>query len=587
MEQQLHLLKKPFSNYLVILLLVVVGFVLYTNTFQNQMFWDDDDGILKNQFIQNWQYFPKYFSKNLIAGAGLLSNYWRPMLLSVFSLEWHLWESWAPGYHFANTSFHIADAVLLFFILFYIFKNRWLAVFTALIFLVHPLQTEAVSYVSGLGDSLSVFFIFLGLLFYIKFRVSGKTPLKSSFYFLSPMMYILALMSKETAVIMPVLIFIVDFFFLSRHRAELSLKVKLKEIGKAILPFLILAGIYILLRATILNFANTFNLYNEKNIFTSNFYVRLFTFFRVLTIYFGLLFWPFNLHMERGVEIATSLFSPSVIFGGFIFLGLLALAFSQFKRFPVLSFGILWFFIGLAPTSNLLIPISGLLYEHWLYLPMIGIFSILIYLGTLVGKKYNLQKILIGILIAFLIFLSVLTIDRNRDWRDPITFYNQTLKYAPNSYRVINNLGMAYDDKGDYEQAGKTYPRAISLDPSNPVAYHNLGNTYRETGKIDSAIENFKTAILLDPKFIFSYNALVSLYLENKNHQEAREVLENYLDHSDSKIDILFLLAQIATEEKDFKAALSYLEKALVIDPKNQSIQTSIFNIKNLIKSEK
>ena len=112
MEQQLHLLKKPFSNYLVILLLVVVGFVLYTNTFQNQMFWDDDDGILKNQFIQNWQYFPKYFSKNLIAGAGLLSNYWRPMLLSVFSLEWHLWESWAPGYHFANTSFHIADAVL-------------------------------------------------------------------------------------------------------------------------------------------------------------------------------------------------------------------------------------------------------------------------------------------------------------------------------------------------------------------------------------------------------------------------------------------------------------------------------------------
>src|SRR3989338_4028134 len=587
MEQQLHLLKKPFSNYLVILLLVVVGFVLYTNTFQNQMFWDDDDGILKNQFIQNWQYFPKYFSKNLIAGAGLLSNYWRPMLLSVFSLEWHLWESWAPGYHFANTSFHIADAVLLFFILFYIFKNRWLAVFTALIFLVHPLQTEAVSYVSGLGDSLSVFFIFLGLLFYIKFRVSGKTPLKSSFYFLSPMMYILALMSKETAVIMPVLIFIVDFFFLSRHRAELSLKVKLKEIGKAILPFLILAGIYILLRATILNFANTFNLYNEKNIFTSNFYVRLFTFFRVLTIYFGLLFWPFNLNMERGVEIATSLFSPSVIFGGFIFLGLLALAFSQFKRFPVLSFGILWFFIGLAPTSNLLIPISGLLYEHWLYLPMIGIFSILIYLGTLVGKKYNLQKILIGILIAFLIFLSVLTIDRNRDWRDPITFYNQTLKYAPNSYRVINNLGMAYDDKGDYEQAGKTYPRAISLDPSNPVAYHNLGNTYRETGKIDSAIENFKTAILLDPKFIFSYNALVSLYLENKNHQEAREVLENYLDHSDSKIDILFLLAQIATEEKDFKAALSYLEKALVIDPKNQSIQTSIFNIKNLIKSEK
>lgn len=587
MEQQPHLLKKPLSNYLVILLLVIVGFVLYANTFQNQMFWDDDDGILKNQFIQNWQYFPKYFSENLIAGAGLLSNYWRPMLLSVFSLEWHLWQDWEPGYHFVNTSFHIADAILLFFILFYIFKNRALAFFTALIFLVHPLQTEAVSYVSGLGDSLSVFFIFLGLLFYIKFRVSGKTPLKSGFYFVSPMMYILALMSKETAIIMPALIFIVDFFFLSRHRAELSFKVKLKEIGKAILPFLILAGIYILLRATILNFINTFNLYNEENIFTSNFYVRLFTFFRVLTIYFGLLFWPFNLHMERNVEIATSLFSPSVIFGGFIFLSLLALAFSQFKRFPVLSFGILWFFIGLAPTSNLLIPISGLLYEHWLYLPMIGIFLILIWLGMLIGKRYNLQKILIGILIAFLIFLSILTIDRNKDWVDSITFYNQTLKYAPTSYRIINNLGMAYADKGNHEQAEKTYQIAISLDLSNPVAYHNLGNTYRGTGKVDLAIENFKTAIKLNPKFIFSYNALASLYLENKNYQEARRVLENYLNYSDSKIDTFFLLAQIAAEEKDFEAALSYLEKALAVDPSNQFIQTSIDNIKNLIESKK
>ena len=288
--------------------------------------------------------------------------------------------------------------------------------------------------------------------------------------------------------------------------------------------------------------------------------------------------------MERSVEIATSFFSPSVIFGGLMFLGLLALAFSQFKRFPVLSFGILWFFIGLAPTSNLVIPISGLLYEHWLYLPMVGIFLILVWLGEVLTKRYNLQKILIGILIAFLIFLSVLTIDRNRDWQDPITFYNQTLKYAPTSYRVINNLGMAYDDKDDYEQAEKTYQRAISLDPSNPVAYHNLGNTYRKTGEIDSAIENFKTAISLNPKFIFSSNALISLYLENKNYKEAREVLENYLDYSDSKIDTLFLLAQIAIEEKDFKAALSYLEKALAIDPRNQLIQISIGNIKNLIE---
>lgn len=584
MERQLYLLKKPFSIYLVILLIVIVGFVLYFNTFSNKMFWDDDDNILKNQFIQNGQHFPKYFSENLIAGAGLLSNYWRPVLLSVFSLEWHLWGDWAPGYHFVNISLHIADAIILFFILFYIFKNYWLAIFTALIFLVHPLQTEAVTYVSGLADPLSVFFIFLGILFYLKFRVSGKIPLKSSFYFLSLLMYAMALMSKETAIIMPAILLIADFFFLNQA-GQLSLKERLKKIGKAIWPFFVLAGLYVLLRATILNFINTFNLYNEENIFTSNFYIRLFTFFRVLTIYLGLLLWPFGLHMERSVGIATSFFSPSVILGGFVFFGLLVLAFKKFKRFPILSFGILWFFIGLFPTSNLLVPGSGLLYEHWLYLPMIGIFLILVWLGQVLTKRYNFQKILLGILIIFLIFLSILTIDRNKDWRDPVTFYNQTLEYAPTSYRIINNLGMAYADQGNHEKAEETYKRAINFDPANPVAYHNLGNCYQKIGKLDLAIENFNTAISLDPKFIFSYNVLVNIHLGNKNYREAREVLENYLDYSDSKIDVFFLLAQIAVEEKDFDAALVYLEKALAIDSRNQLIQADIANLKKLIKS--
>lgn len=609
MEKQLYFFKKPNSHHLVILLLVIVGFALYANSFPNQMFWDDDDGILKNRFIQNWRYFPKYFSENLIAGAGLLSDYWRPILLTVFSLEWHLWKNWAPGYHFINTSFHITDAVLLFFILFYIFtplemnpkesvvtpnknlfltglKNHWLAIFTALVFLVHPLQTEAVTYVSGLGDPLSVFFMFLGILFYLKFRISKKTPLQSAFYFSSLLMYILALMSKETAIVMPALIFIADFFFLDQNE-KLPLKDKLRKIGKAIWPFLALASFYILLRGTLLNFKNTFNLYDEENVFTSNFHVRLLTFFRILTIYFGLLFWPFDLHMERTVEIATSLNSFSVILGALIFLGLLILAFTQFKRYPILSFGILWFFIAISPTSNLLVPISGLLYEHWLYLPLIGIFLILIWLGIEIGKRHSLEKIFLAIFLIYLVFFSVLTIKQNTIWRDPITFYNYTLRYAPNSYRVINNLGMAYADSGDHKSAEETYKKAINLDSLNPVAYHNLGNTYREIGEIDLAIENFNTAISLNPKFVFSYNALVDLYLKNKEYKEARKLLENYLNYTDVQTDILFWLAKIAFEEGDLEGALGYLEKALEIEPQNQFIQGAILEIKNLMEFQK
>ena len=115
---------------------------------------------------------------------------------------------------------------------------------------------------------------------------------------------------------------------------------------------------------------------------------------------------------------------------------------------------------------------------------------------------------------------------RNVEWRDPIIFYNQTLQYAPDSYRVINNLGMAYADSGDNEKAKEMYLRAIALDDSVAVAYHNLGNTYRELEQEYLAIENFKTAIKKDPGFVYSYNALIQLYLDEENYDAVAVWLE-------------------------------------------------------------
>lgn len=580
------------NKFFIILLLVLVGFTLYVNSFQNQMFWDDDDFILNNKFVHEWRYAPKYFSENLIAGAGLLSNYWRPMLLSVFSLEWHLWSDWPAGYHLVNTLFHVANAVLLFFIVLCILKfaakpsglkSSWLAGLVSLLFLVHPLQTEAVTYVSGLGDSLSVFFIFLGMLCYLKFRISKKAALRSWLYFASLFMYALALMSKEAAIIMPFLILLVDFFFFNFSQAKLFQKQRLKKILKAVWPFFALACLYVLLRATALNFINTFNLYNEETLFTANFHVRLFTFFKILLVYVGLLFWPMNLHMERTVTIAVSFFSWPVISGCLIFLGLMFLAVKQARKWPMVSFGVLWFFIGLAPVSNLLVPINGLLYEHWLYLPMIGVFLALLWFVIKIAARYKLQKVLLVIAIALLLFFSVLTVNRNQDWRSPISFYQQTLKYAPNSYRVLNNLGMAFAKQGDLKTAEKMYRQAINLTSSSAVAYYNLANLYKDLGEDELAKDNFSAAIEADPKFVFAYNGLANFYLQGRQYQKAREIFEQYLNHTDSKVNTLLLLTQIALEEKNFEVALSYLENAFLIEPQNQIVQRYITNIARLI----
>jgi tetratricopeptide (TPR) repeat protein len=508
----------------ILLLFATIGFVIYANTFNNQMFWDDQDIILRNTFVQNFE-FSKFFSENQIAGAGLISNYWRPLLLVVFSVEWQLWGPDPFGYHLVNTAFHVANAVLLFYILQRLFKKQLLSLLTGFAFLVHPLQTEAVTYISGLADPLSTFFIFIGIWFYFKFRDEGKLKY-FAFVFGS---YLLALLSKDTAVVMPGLLLITDFFYLPH---SLSIKQRLVRVAKNIWPFFVMAFIYLWLRATVLNFKDTFNVYGEENLFTESFWVRLMAFFRAMTTYFELLFWPHDLHMERSFEIPTSLAQPDVLLGGLLTLGMVVTALLTIKKYPIVSFGILWFFARLFPNSNLLFPNAGLIYEHWMYVPMIGIFIIIIWLLLKLAEKfdqtseYDFKKIAAGAFMIYLVPLSIKTIDRNNDWQDPITFYNQTAEYTQDSYRIWNNLGMAYADAGRSDEAIENYEKAISLSPENAVAYHNLANSYRDLGQYDSAIENYEKAIGLQSDFLFSYNSLAQLYLNLKNYDKAIETLE-------------------------------------------------------------
>ncbi len=505
--------------------LTVAGFLLYANTFVNRMFWDDNDFILNNAFVHDWNSISKYFSENVIAGAGFVSNYWRPVLLGVFSIEYHLWGAHPFGYHLVNLLIHLADSILVFFLFNNLFRRYKLALFTALIFLIHPLQTEAVTYVNSLGDSLSVFFMLIGLNNYLDFSQNND---RTSFWW-SVACYPLALMSKETAIIYPGLLAMIEFY----HLPDLNFKTRMRNILRFIWPTVSIAALYLLLRATVLNFQNTFNLYNQDNLFTSHVSVRIFSFFQTLATYFGLLFYPHNLHMERSLPLTASFTSLPVLVGCGLFVMLLALIVFCWKKQSVVSFGLLWFLAGLAPTSNILVPINGLLYEHWLYLPMIGLWLAVV--GFLLSKRSAWLPFLI-VISAWLVFLSVTTIVRNRQWHDPIRFYNQTLTYAPTSYRVLNNLGMAYDDNNQHAEAISTYQRAIQIDPTVAVAYHNLGNAYKALGQIDLAVQSFENAIQKDPSFYYSYNALADLYLKQNRVDlalaELKKLQQQYPNYS-------------------------------------------------------
>ncbi len=512
------------------------------------MFWDDDDFILKNRYIKGFQFWPLWFSQNLVAGSYFVSNYWRPFLLFLFTIEWHLWKDWVYGWHAVSVLAHSGCGIMLYFLMNRLFDRRALALVIALLFVAHPCHNEAVVYVNSIGASLATLFVLTSLLCFTRFAQSQTPAPKSALFYLSILLYPLALLCKETGFVLVALIVTVDILLIQKHS---SFWHRLGTSLKRTWVFIALAIAYVIARGTVLNFSNSFNFYNENNEFTTNIGLRLLTFFKAMTQYSGFLFFPYELRVERQMPWAHSLLEWDVLWGGLITATMVFCVFRFWRSRPWLSFGCVWFFMAIAPASNVLVPINATLYEHFLYCPMIGIMLIVTFgVSAFFAQKQMIQTAVKMLLIVLLIF-AFINVRRNGDWRTAIGFYEKPVVYSPN-YRVINTLGTEYADKGIQDKAQFWYRKAIAMDPNNAVAYHNLGGTLRDTGHIPEALAAFQTAIQLDHKFIFSYRALADLYWRLGQWDNCRRALEiiAQLDPSDENIRSALQEVRLKSGEK-------------------------------------
>lgn len=480
-------------------ILFALGFLIYANTLVNGLFFDDEHFIYNNQAVTTFS-LPDLFGHSLSTGAGQLSNYYRPLLFTGFAFEYALFKDAGFIYHLNSMLLHIGATIGIFLILQKLFQNRFISLLTALLFLIHPVQTEAVSYASGRGDPLSLFFSVIAI--YLSLRRSTRSYIFALFFF------ICALLSKELALITPGLLFLSHLFL----EKTLSRKAFLKAFKKA-LPFFAISIGYFILRITVLNFSNTLNFHQTESIYTESLFVRLTTFFHLIPTYLSLLIFPKDLFMERDSLIAIQ--TTPTIASSLSFLSLLALAFFAFlkrNQYPILAFGLAWIGISFIPTSGIL-PINGIFYEHFLYYPSIGFFVILSWLLWIILKKIPslVQNLLLLLLFFLILILSVRTIARNSEWRNPIVFYEQTLSYAP-SARAYNNLAMAYAESNQLEKAVEKYRAAIQLVDAYPETRYNLGNVYVKTNNVKAAEHEYKEALRIDPAFYYAYIQLMGIY---------------------------------------------------------------------------
>ena len=530
------------TTFLQVILIVILGVIIYINCSDGGFIWDDHGLIQDNEYIKSWSSFPIIISTGF--GAGGNSGFYRPLqsILQMSGYSW--WGLQVTGYHLISIFTHILAAVIFYFFLRNIFQDKKIAFLASLLFLSSPINTEAVCYISGLSDPLALVFMLACLIFYLK-SITGKN---TNLYFLALICFILALLSKENAVVLPLLVLLYHYAF--------GIKPQIKKL----LPiFAVLSG-YILLRLFVLSPPELLGLTVPV------LWSRVPVFFAGITEYLRIILLPFNLH----VEYASQLFrftDPKVILGAIWVFLLVVFSFFVKKSRPGLFFAGAWFLITLIPVSNIY-PISqAFIMEHYLYVPALGFFMFLAILLNYPVKNGVFAFFLRLFIISLLLLYSFLTLKQTSYWKYPLFFYKRTLQYAPESWRFYNELGIEYADAGNHSEAETAYQEALNINPDAAGVYHNLINLYKKTGDREKLWAVEKTANASRTRLSGQYSRMASELQAVGRYAEGLLVLKQALELDQKNLNLSNDLASAYVLTGKYQDAVALLRRILVISP--------------------
>lgn len=492
---------KPKIKWRYVFITMLCGFLVYSNALKGEFVWDDNILVRNNTEIRNWENLPKVIFGNL-GGDSLYYKHssYRPVQTISYMVDYSLWKMAPFGYHLTSIACHMLVAGLLYIFIFKIFASNYLSFVTALLFALHPVHTEAVTYIAGRADPLSVVFMLSSLIFYL--RVRDKENILD--YLMMGAMYILGILSRENALMVPVFVFVYHW----------SLRKKIT--WRPVLVYVVIAGLYIFMRVT--EMIGGMGLTEPVK---TTILERVPGFFVAYATYLKLLIAPFDLHMEYLRPMFT-MSDPRAVIGAALFCTTLFLVYFFWKRNSIITFGLLWFLVGLFPVANVFVVVNAYMAEHWLYIPVMGLFLIAAHgIETLSRKNNTFGIAMIAFVAAACVFYGGLTYRQNKTWLNQIEFYERTRKYAPTSGRLHADLGEAYFRVGRIEDSRDSTIRAIQLRPTYYAAWSNLGTIYVRLGEIDKAIAAYKNALKISPSYFNAHFNLANVYKDREMLDEA------------------------------------------------------------------
>ncbi len=533
---------------IIIFLIEGLTVFIYSNSLGNDFVWDDDNFVVRNDIIKSLRNIPLFFTlKEAVAKGTLSDQVYRPFLSLSFGLDYRLWGLNPLGYHSINLILHIFNALLVFWFVLIISGNRHVALLSSLVFASHPIQTEAVSWISGRADVLFLLFYLLALIFYVKYIRDRKILL----YMASLAFFICSVMSKEMAVSLPFLIILFDMYFGKRERPS----------SRAIryFAYFLILQLYLFVRFSALGAMG------QGGYWAGDFYSTMLSMTKGIVYYIRLLLLPMRLCADyMTFPVSRSLTEISVLLSIFLLMSIIAIGVFLKRYSRALSFSILWFFVTLLPVTNV-IPMRILIAERFLYLPSIGyaIFLAIILVGAHdYLKKFGRTRIIIfAISLLLIFFYSTKTMDRNREWADDVAFNEANLKWDPLNPRAQYGLGIEYYKKGDSDKAYRQFKKVVILEPRFILVHEMMAYCYLRMGDIENSIKHLREMLRIDPACSRVYVRLAFVYAHMRDYDRAFIELNKALALNEGSIDARFVMGRLYELTGEYGKAIREYER--------------------------
>jgi tetratricopeptide (TPR) repeat protein len=484
------------------LVIALIGFLLYERTLSYTFVGDDWVIIAKRESLfKDWNNLKQIFTfptkSTLLRYCELTAEAsFRPLNTFSYFIDYKIWGLKPFGYHLSNVIMHVLNGCLVYTLVYLLTKSPWLSLIGSLVFLLHPLQTEAVSVVSFREDILALFFYLLSFVLFLSLHRKKK---KVSFYLLFPLIiisFLFAVLSKENSITLPFILCL--YLFIYERRKD-----KLRRLDFSVILICMIISAYFIFIRLMYALPNAIN----KELVGEGIGVKVLTALKAFGIYINWFLFPkcIKFYLVEQFQIAKG-FEREVLVGLFwlivvITLGIVFLK----KRHYILSLGLGWFILNLAPFCLIQYLPSGIA-ARYMYISMVG-FSLIIS-GSVQWMKSTKMRYFIPFTLLLLVFYSHRAIYEMEKWRNDITFWERMKVDFPQDPGVYFDYGEFLLSAGLPQFALIEFLKANYLKPNNPLILKEIAKSLLLIGRVEEAEKFYNKVLEVDPKNKDAYSGI-------------------------------------------------------------------------------